>query len=125
MLDQAPVLDDLLLRLGRWISDYYLAPIGEVFRTMLPLSAEFKRVVGYRITETGHAALHAAGTTGSSAPREANAGRTRCRNSRARIFGGRRGCSRSGLARERDAAFGNPRLARNPERDGAKEMDRA
>jgi primosomal protein N' (replication factor Y) (superfamily II helicase) len=67
VLDQTAVLDDLLLRLGRWISDYYLAPIGEVFRTMLPLGAEFKRVVGYRITETGHMALHALGTTGSSA----------------------------------------------------------
>ncbi len=67
VLDQTAVLDDLLLRLGRWISDYYLAPVGEVFRTMLPLSAEFKRVVGYRITETGHMALHSAGTTGSSA----------------------------------------------------------
>ncbi|HEX3821335.1 MAG TPA: DEAD/DEAH box helicase family protein, partial [Candidatus Sulfotelmatobacter sp.] len=67
VLDQTAVLDDQLLRLGRWISDYYLAPIGEVFRTMLPLGAEFKRVVGYRITETGHTALHAAGTTGSSA----------------------------------------------------------
>ena len=67
VLDQSAVLDDLLLRLGRWISDYYLAPIGEVFRTMLPLSAEFKRVIGYRITETGLSALHAAGAAGSSA----------------------------------------------------------
>ncbi|HET9305834.1 MAG TPA: primosomal protein N', partial [Candidatus Sulfotelmatobacter sp.] len=66
-LDPAPVLDDHLLRLGRWISDYYLAPIGEVFRTMLPLGAEFKRVVGYRITDEGHMALHLAGMSGSSA----------------------------------------------------------
>jgi primosomal protein N' (replication factor Y) len=66
-LDPSPVLDDLLLRLGRWISDYYLAPIGEVFRTMLPLNAEFKRIVGYRITGQGHAALHSAGVSGSSA----------------------------------------------------------
>ena len=51
MLDAAPVLDEQLLRLGRWIADYYLAPIGEVFRTMLPLIAEFKRAIGYRITE--------------------------------------------------------------------------
>src|SRR5690349_21383681 len=35
VLDSTPVLDDQLLRLGRWIADYYLAPIGEVFRTML------------------------------------------------------------------------------------------
>ena len=67
VLDATPVLDDQLLRLARWIADYYLAPIGEVFRTMLPLGAEFKRSIGYRITETGHAALHNAGMLGSSA----------------------------------------------------------
>src|SRR5690348_11009906 len=67
VVDPTPVLDDHLLRLGRWIADYYLAPIGEVFRTMLPLTAEFKRVVGYRITEQGQMALHLAGMTGSSA----------------------------------------------------------
>ncbi|MGB8062847.1 MAG: primosomal protein N' [Candidatus Sulfotelmatobacter sp.] len=67
VLDATPVLDDALLRLGRWISHYYLAPIGEVFRTMLPLMAEFKRAIGYRITEQGHMALHLAGMSGSSA----------------------------------------------------------
>ena len=67
VVDSAPVLDDRLLRLGRWISDYYLAPIGEVFRSMLPLVAEFKRIVGYRITEHGTMALHLAGMSGSSA----------------------------------------------------------
>jgi len=67
VLDPMPVLDDQLLRLGRWIADYYLAPIGEVFRTMLPLTAEFKRVVGYRIAEQGQMALHLAGVSGSSA----------------------------------------------------------
>jgi primosomal protein N' (replication factor Y) len=66
VLDPGPVLDDHLLRLGRWIAHYYLAPIGEVFRTMLPLGAEFKRVVGYRITEEGQMALHSAGMSGSS-----------------------------------------------------------
>ncbi len=67
VLDPAPVLDEQLLRLGRWIADYYLAPIGEVFRTMLPLSAEFKRSIGYRLTEAGQMALHLAGMSGSSA----------------------------------------------------------
>ncbi len=66
-LDLTPVLDEQLLKLGKWIADYYLAPIGEVFRTMLPLSAEFKRAVVYRITETGHMALHLAGLSGSPA----------------------------------------------------------
>ncbi|HZQ21657.1 MAG TPA: primosomal protein N' [Terriglobales bacterium] len=67
VLDPAPVLDTLLLKLGQWMSDYYLAPIGEVFRTMLPLGAEFKRVISYRITDEGHMALHQAGMSGSSA----------------------------------------------------------
>lgn len=67
VLDSVPVLDEILLRLGRWIADYYLAPIGEVFRTMLPLMAEFKRAIGYRITDQGHTALHLAGMSGSSA----------------------------------------------------------
>ncbi|MFY9680534.1 MAG: primosomal protein N' [Candidatus Sulfotelmatobacter sp.] len=67
VLDAAPVLDEQLLRLGRWIADYYLAPIGEVFRTMLPLNAEFKRAAAYRITKEGQLALHLTGMSGSSA----------------------------------------------------------
>ena len=67
VLDPAPVLDDQLLRLGRWIANYYLAPLGEVFRTMLPLNAEFKRAIGYRITAKGRMALHSASVSGSSA----------------------------------------------------------
>jgi len=66
VLDIAPVLEDQLLRLGRWIADYYLAPLGEVFRTMLPLNAEFKRAIAYRITKEGQLALHLAGMSGSS-----------------------------------------------------------
>src|SRR6202050_5688287 len=57
-LDPARVRDEQLLQLGRWIADYYLAPIGEVLRAMLPLSAEFKRSIGYRLTEKGQMALH-------------------------------------------------------------------
>ncbi len=66
-LDLSPVLDEQLLKLGQWIADYYLAPLGEVFRTMLPLSAEFKRTITYRIAEKGQLALHLAATAGSSA----------------------------------------------------------
>jgi primosomal protein N' (replication factor Y) len=67
VLDVEPVFDEQLLRLGRWIADYYLAPLGEVFRAMLPLNAEFKRAVAYRITKEGQLALHLAGVSGSSA----------------------------------------------------------
>ena len=67
VLDTTPVLNAQLLQLGRWIADYYLAPLGEVFRTMLPLNAEFKRSIAYRLTEEGQMALHQAGVSGSSA----------------------------------------------------------
>src|ERR1700691_4067079 len=66
VLDTAPALTPELMQLGRWIAQYYIAPIGEVLRTMLPLSAEFRRVIGYRITDKGIDALHAASNVGSS-----------------------------------------------------------
>jgi len=66
VLDTTPALPDELMQLGRWIAHYYIAPIGEVLRTMLPLSAEFRRATGYHITDTGLKALHAASTIGSS-----------------------------------------------------------
>ena len=67
VLDTAPVLDESLMRLAKWIAEYYLAPLGEVFRTMLPLAAEFRRARVYRITDAGRLALHQAGMSGSSA----------------------------------------------------------
>ncbi len=66
VLDLTPALTAELMQLGRWIAHYYIAPIGEVFRTMLPLSAEFRRATGYHITDKGLEALHAASTVGSS-----------------------------------------------------------
>jgi primosomal protein N' (replication factor Y) len=66
VLDATPALASELMQLGRWIAQYYIAPIGEVLRTMLPLSAEFRRAAGYRITDKGLEALHTASTAGSS-----------------------------------------------------------
>jgi primosomal protein N' (replication factor Y) len=66
VLDAEPVLDSTLMQLGQWISQYYLAPIGDVFRTMLPLAAEIKKAKLYWITENGHQALHDSATAGSS-----------------------------------------------------------
>src|SRR5437868_9088994 len=65
-IDAAPVLDSALLRLGEWIAQYYLAPIGQVFATMLPLTAEMKRAWVYAITEAGQTALYDSATVGSS-----------------------------------------------------------
>ena len=63
--ENMPALSEELLRLGKWISEYYLAPVGEVFRSMLPLNAEFRRAVVYRMADEGHMALHLAGSAGS------------------------------------------------------------
>ncbi len=66
VLDASPVLDPELMKLGQWIAGYYVAPLGEVFRTMLPLGAEFRRARGYRLTDRGMEALHQSATLGSS-----------------------------------------------------------
>jgi primosomal protein N' (replication factor Y) len=51
--DPEPVLSSELVRLGLWISDYYLAPPGEVFRTMLPLRHATRRARLVHLTEEG------------------------------------------------------------------------
>lgn len=53
VIDAEPVLDGELLRLGRWIGEYYCAPVGEVFKGMLPLAGERRRSVRYALTELG------------------------------------------------------------------------
>ena len=65
-LDQQPVLDCTLMQLGQWIASYYIAPLGEVLRTMLPLGAEVRFARMYRITDQGLTALHESATKGSS-----------------------------------------------------------
>jgi primosomal protein N' (replication factor Y) len=66
VLDSEPVLSPQLLELGQWIAQYYLAPVGEVLRSMLPLTGEVRRRVLYRITETGRQALAAGAEKGAS-----------------------------------------------------------
>lgn len=68
VLDSYPILFDTQLRLWQWIADYYLSPIGEVYKAALP--AGLKAEDGYRPrTETyidlspkfrNEAALHVA-----------------------------------------------------------------
>jgi primosomal protein N' (replication factor Y) len=59
VLDDEPLLSDSLLKLAEWMAQYYLAPLGEVLRGMLPLMAEVRRTVYYRITELGRDVLAA------------------------------------------------------------------
>jgi primosomal protein N' (replication factor Y) len=57
VLDEEPLLGEHLLQLAEWIAQYYLAPLGEVLRGMLPLMAEVRRTVYYRITDLGRDVL--------------------------------------------------------------------
>jgi primosomal protein N' (replication factor Y) len=57
VLDDEPLLNEQLLTLAEWMAQYYLAPLGEVLRGMLPLMAEVRRTVYYRITDLGRDVL--------------------------------------------------------------------
>jgi primosomal protein N' (replication factor Y) len=58
VLDAEPVLSPELLELGLWISDYYVAPIGEVYRAMLPLRADTRRARSIRLSVLGQKRLN-------------------------------------------------------------------
>ncbi|MGI8743208.1 MAG: primosomal protein N' [Bryobacteraceae bacterium] len=53
LIDEEPVLNSELLALGRWISSYYCAPLGEVLRSMTPLTGEMRRSKMYSLTDAG------------------------------------------------------------------------
>src|SRR5277367_4393607 len=57
LLDRVPALPPKLIELGQWISRYYLAPIGEAFRAMLPPEIELHHHREYWLTTEGHAYL--------------------------------------------------------------------
>jgi len=53
LLDEEPALDEGLLDLGRWISSYYCAPLGDTLRAMTPLAADIRRGRIYSLTPSG------------------------------------------------------------------------
>jgi len=55
-LDFLPALTPKLLELGQWIAGYYLAPVGEVFRAMLPPLTELKSQREIALTDAGREA---------------------------------------------------------------------
>jgi primosomal protein N' (replication factor Y) (superfamily II helicase) len=57
LLDRVPALPPKLIELGQWISRYYLAPIGEAFRAMLPPEIELRHHREYWLTNEGRAYL--------------------------------------------------------------------
>jgi primosomal protein N' (replication factor Y) len=62
VLDDAPLLSDELMHLAKWIAQYYVAPLGEVLRGMMPLAAEVRRHFVYRIAEAGQRVLREGAT---------------------------------------------------------------
>src|SRR3984893_8105521 len=55
VLDFVPALTPKLIELAHWIAGYYLAPIGEVFRTMLPPVTELTSRRQIKLTDAGKA----------------------------------------------------------------------
>jgi primosomal protein N' (replication factor Y) len=53
MMDPVPALPSRLIELGHWISRYYVAPIGEAFRAMLPPEIEMRHDREYSFTNSG------------------------------------------------------------------------
>lgn len=66
VLDAEALLPVELLRLAEWIAGYYVAPLGEVLRGMLPLMAEVRRRWVYRIAEQGRKVLYEGAEKGAS-----------------------------------------------------------
>ncbi len=66
VMDEVALLPDELMELGRWIAGYYCAPLGEVLRGMMPLTAEVRRQWVYRIAEQGRKVLYEGAAKGSS-----------------------------------------------------------
>ncbi|HYL64863.1 MAG TPA: primosomal protein N' [Candidatus Methylomirabilis sp.] len=61
VMDFAPALTPKLIELAQWIATYYLAPVGEVFRTMLPPLTELKLHREIVLTSAGRAAIESLG----------------------------------------------------------------
>jgi primosomal protein N' (replication factor Y) len=57
VLDRVPALTPKLIDLGHWIANYYLAPVGEVFRAMLPPAIEMRTQRLIVLTEAGRTAV--------------------------------------------------------------------
>jgi primosomal protein N' (replication factor Y) len=65
VMDEEALLPDELMELGKWVAAYYCAPLGEVLRGMMPLTAEVRRQWVYKIGEQGRKVLYE-GAKGSS-----------------------------------------------------------
>jgi len=53
LLDDAPLIDPQMLRFCRWISEYYLYPLGEVIKAGLPPGLQLKSELILSLTQEG------------------------------------------------------------------------
>ncbi len=53
IIDPTPFFTPELLKLASWLSHYYMHPLGDVIKTMLPASLSKKKLKGYYLTEKG------------------------------------------------------------------------
>jgi primosomal protein N' (replication factor Y) len=52
-LDPIPALTPKLIELGRWVANYYVCPLGEVFRAMLPPQIDLRHEREFLLTDAG------------------------------------------------------------------------
>ena len=57
LLDEVPLIDAQMLRFYRWISEYYLYPLGEVIKAGLPPGLHLKSELFLSLTDNGLKAL--------------------------------------------------------------------
>jgi len=61
LLDETPLIDAQLLRFYRWISNYYLYPLGEVIKTGLPPGLDLRSELILSLTQEGIEGLNKGG----------------------------------------------------------------
>jgi primosomal protein N' (replication factor Y) len=54
-LDEVPAYSPTMLKLARWMSDYYLYPLGEVLKSMLPASQTKTKATRLKLSDLGMA----------------------------------------------------------------------
>ncbi len=75
VLDEEPLLSPRLLELGKWLADYYCAPLGRTLQAMLPAGVRrrsgFRRVRRVRLTPAGERCAADPASAGLTAKRRA------------------------------------------------------
>ena len=70
LMDPLPALPPKLIELGQWISRYYVAPIGETMRAMLPPEIEVRHDREYSLTDVGREHLRQLSLSGEASEAE-------------------------------------------------------